>query len=56
MRFSLTLTSLAAVPFSATAQPLDDPEKGLALAQKDCSECHAVIRNETYCACLPEDG
>jgi len=47
MRFSLTLTSLAAVPFSATAQPLDDPEKGLALAQKDCSECHAVIRNDT---------
>ena len=47
MRLWLTVISAAAISSTAVAQQVADPQKGLALALKDCAPCHGVAKGET---------
>ena len=47
MRLWLTVISAAAISSTAAAQQVADPQKGLALALKDCAPCHGVAKGET---------
>jgi mono/diheme cytochrome c family protein len=47
MRLWLTVISAAAISSTAAAQQVADPQKGHALALKDCDPCHGVAKGET---------
>ena len=44
--YPVTLLAFLAVISHVQAQEMGDPQKGLALAQSVCSECHAIGRGQ----------